>query len=295
MPFAHDIAGGQGNLIATAVQSPNFVSGSTGWQVRQDGSAEFNNIVIRGGTVVGGNAFYYSGTPAAGNLVASIAAASGVDSFGNNYVAGEASYAATFATAINGGQVVWYAGSLSGGWSSVATATSHAVVPQGLVINVAAELALTNSAGSSGLLLGTAVGPNVTLLQGAVGPITSGMPGAANTVETWHAMSPLLNSWANQAAPNVQCQYRAVASPPSTIEVIGSLNAAAATAITFFTLPAGYRPASSQMFPVGTFNGSAAIDNVTFGFCDTSGNLTIQQRSATQTGIYFHGLISLDA
>lgn len=46
--FAHDVAGGQGNLIATSLQSPNFVSGSMGWQVTKSGDAEFNNVTVRG-------------------------------------------------------------------------------------------------------------------------------------------------------------------------------------------------------------------------------------------------------
>lgn len=48
MPFQHDIAGGQGNLIVTSLQSPNFLHDVSGWQVAKDGSAEFNNLTIRG-------------------------------------------------------------------------------------------------------------------------------------------------------------------------------------------------------------------------------------------------------
>lgn len=89
--FRNSILGGI-NLIRAAIQSPNFVSGTSGWTVKQDGSAEFNNVVIRGGTVISGLALYYSGTPAAGNLIMSIAAAAGTDSFGNAYVAGVGVY-----------------------------------------------------------------------------------------------------------------------------------------------------------------------------------------------------------
>jgi len=46
--FAHDIAGGQGNLIATSLQSPNFVSGVSGWQVTKTGDAQFNSVTVRG-------------------------------------------------------------------------------------------------------------------------------------------------------------------------------------------------------------------------------------------------------
>lgn len=92
--FQHDIAGGQGNLVATAVQSPNYSAGSAGWQIRKDGSAEFNNLTIRGtfsGTdfiISSAGIFMYSGAPASGNLMISLAQAAGTDSFGNPYVKG---------------------------------------------------------------------------------------------------------------------------------------------------------------------------------------------------------------
>lgn len=286
---------GLGGMPPVPLNAPQGAALTGGVQPGQSsGIVTANKVIVFG---PGDGVFVYSGAPpAAGNLIASIAPAAGTDPYGNHYVAGDASYSATFATALNGGQVTWYTGSLATGWSVVATATSHAVAPQGLVILSAAEIALSLSGGgTAGLFLGTAVSPNIVNFTGNVVGLNTGVPGSAGTQETWHPMTPLLNSWAAQAAPNVQPQYRAVAAPINCIEVIGSLNAAAATAITFFTLPAGYRPASSQPFPVGTFSGTTGITNVTFGFCDTSGNLTIQQRSATQTGIYFHGLIALDA
>lgn len=63
MGFQHSIAGGQGNLIATSLQSPDFSSGSTGWQVRKDGSVEFNNGTFRG-TISGGTLIISQGTGA---------------------------------------------------------------------------------------------------------------------------------------------------------------------------------------------------------------------------------------
>lgn len=38
----------QSGSINGTIQSPGFVSGSSGWQIRPDGSAEFNNLVFRG-------------------------------------------------------------------------------------------------------------------------------------------------------------------------------------------------------------------------------------------------------
>lgn len=87
MEFQDELAGGT-VLVRPALQSPDYVTGVSGWAIKIDGSAEFNNVVIRGGTTVGGTALYYNGTPAVGNLIVSIAGSAGSDSFGNAYVQG---------------------------------------------------------------------------------------------------------------------------------------------------------------------------------------------------------------
>lgn len=105
LPIAFDT---QGNLIIPGVHSNNYVPGSSGWTINADGSAEFNNIVIRGGTVVSGLALYYAGPPANGNLIASISALQGTDAFGNTYLSGISSYAgppSSIYTSINGGVI----------------------------------------------------------------------------------------------------------------------------------------------------------------------------------------------
>lgn len=102
--FRHDIAGGQGNLVISALQSPNFEHGVQGWQIAKDGSAEFNNGTFRGtveastfeGTdfIINENgAFFYSGTPGTGNLITAIAATAGTDPVsGQAYSAGITTY-----------------------------------------------------------------------------------------------------------------------------------------------------------------------------------------------------------
>jgi hypothetical protein len=87
------ITQGLGNLAIPAIRSPNFVHGVSGWQIAKDGSAEFNNLTIRGtffglDFIINSNgAFFYNGTPALGNLKISIVSnGGGVDSFGNVYL-----------------------------------------------------------------------------------------------------------------------------------------------------------------------------------------------------------------
>ncbi len=91
-------------LRRAAIASPNYAAGTAGWTINADGSAEFNNLTIRGtfdGTdyeLNSSGAFFYSGTPALGNLVISIAPAAGTDAHGNPYVSGLAAYAAIAGT-----------------------------------------------------------------------------------------------------------------------------------------------------------------------------------------------------
>jgi hypothetical protein len=49
--FQDELAGGI-VLIRPALQSPDYEAGVSGWSINQDGSAEFNNITIRGGAGV---------------------------------------------------------------------------------------------------------------------------------------------------------------------------------------------------------------------------------------------------
>lgn len=66
-------------------------------------------------------AFFYSGTPASGNLIESVSNTAGTDGFSNHYVAGHATYQSGFAASLNGGFQVFYTGSLSAGWTASVT------------------------------------------------------------------------------------------------------------------------------------------------------------------------------
>lgn len=52
MGFRNPIVAGS-TLIREAIQSANYATGSAGWSINQDGSAEFNNVVIRGAVIAG--------------------------------------------------------------------------------------------------------------------------------------------------------------------------------------------------------------------------------------------------
>lgn len=78
--FENNIINALNALIRAAIHSPNFVTGVSGWSINKDGSAEFNNLTIRGtfqGTdwvINSSGLFMYDPTEALGNLAISITA-----------------------------------------------------------------------------------------------------------------------------------------------------------------------------------------------------------------------------
>lgn len=91
--FPQDVVAGT-QLVVPSIHSPNYITEVSGWTINLDGSAEFNNLTIRGtfsGTdfiINSSGAFFYSPSEGAGNLIVSIASSAGTDSFGNSYPKG---------------------------------------------------------------------------------------------------------------------------------------------------------------------------------------------------------------
>jgi len=192
-------------LVIPAINSPNFLTGISGWIIRIDGSVEFNNGVFRGtvtaGTFQGTNfvinqagAFFYSATPALGNLIASIAPAAGVDQYGNTYPQGlQVSQGEIDAGIING--AVINAGSISAGsiggsqivnstfQGGAVTESTITFDSSGGVLLVYASTTTTTTVNSSGNFT---VPAGVTQLQvecwgGGAGGAGGGLAGGANS------------------------------------------------------------------------------------------------------------------
>lgn len=143
--FTDPIVGGSGNLIRQSIQSPNFnITNGTGWSIDKNGNAYFFNVTASGTitatTVVvegsNGAILIYSGIPAAGNLINSIAGAPGVDIYGNSYPNGFATF--------NGTEIV------IGNWST-----------NGLVLNGANAIGQVHFDSSAG-----GVSPNMKMQSG---------------------------------------------------------------------------------------------------------------------------------
>lgn len=123
--------------------SPNFVTGVSGWSINQDGSAEFNNAVIRNGQIVSGTSLYYSSSPPAlGNLAVSIAAAAGTDSKGNHFVAGLGVYNQGTLTGvqISGGVINFLTAGAAGGPWTIGPTMATDVAGDTLTLNASLEI-----------------------------------------------------------------------------------------------------------------------------------------------------------
>lgn len=111
-----------GVLARDALQSTNYAAGTSGWTVNADGSAEFNNVTIRAGSVTSVLQLIYNPAPGAGNLIQSVSAGGGTDAYGNVYLPGDVEYITVGGTSYalsNDGKVLafWTAASQAGPWT----------------------------------------------------------------------------------------------------------------------------------------------------------------------------------
>jgi Pectate lyase superfamily protein len=93
--------------------------------------------------------------------------------------------------------------------------------------------------------------------------------------------------WSNFGGGFAALGFRVVAGPPNTLHLIGVVTAAGGSGVNIFTLPAGFRPASSQQIPVAQLSPATNWLNVF-----SSGGVSLQ---AAITGtISIDCLVSLD-
>jgi hypothetical protein len=115
------------------------------------------------------------------------------------------------------------------------------------------------------------------------------------TVETWHAVV-FQNGWSNVGGVNVTAQYRQVACPPQCVQLVGTIAPGTKTDGTIlFNLPAGYRPAHDQFFPLAT-NGAAGGGTTPQVSVAQNGDVKVfGVNTVGLTNIEFGCLVSLDA
>jgi hypothetical protein len=137
--------------------------------------------------IVGANGelLVYAPTAGAGNLVASVAGAAAVDPFGNNLVAGHASYAGNFATSLNAGFIQFYTGSLAGGWSTTGSIAADTLGDLAILAAAGRSIITNNQTLDDGFgnmaIAGTlTIGGSSNTGSGNNGGVTSGPSGTVN-------------------------------------------------------------------------------------------------------------------
>lgn len=299
MAFTNPITGGQGALVRPAIKSPGFVTGVSGWTINRDGSAEFNNLTIRG-TFKGTNfeldtsgMFFYSGTPAHGNLIASIANTAGTDAHSNPYPAGfnsqlDGTTGDPFALMRAGQLILGQIG--AAGAQDIANAGAISVNSSGTMI-VDSPLTATFTHGLQLLLEPAAAGSKpVALFQGqtntdnvsvqAIGAFVGGDP--TNGVATWQVVgvggaAAYAANWASSTTFNGQAgqmvlRYRLT--NENAVRVVGCAAATTGANIVPFILPAGFRPTLGNcMIPAMQFDPTSGKVISSFARVDGSGNI----------------------
>lgn len=312
------IAGG-GALRYPFLESPDFQTGVSGWIIRIDGSAEFNNLTIRGefhGTnfvLNSSGLFLYSGTPANGNLIASISNGSGTDAYSNTYLEGMVTYSGTSFAALDAGNL--FLGIIANGYATaglVGLSGADAVFassPTSVANTAAATWKLVDgltsvtphsAAGYPHLDVGASTAGVTGWINGAW--VHSTVSAGTSTAETWQSPSYNAN-WAGTTTFGTlsgglpSLRYRKDAEDNLWLE--GCFTPSAGAGNSVFNLPAGppsYRPAANGAFPVA-FISSGGVAGNAWMYVSTAGNLNINSQlgSTTTTGTvyYVNGKIPL--
>lgn len=238
-------------LRRPAIQSPNYVAGTTGWAIFADGTAEFNNVTVRGNAVVNGtDGSFVELTTQAGAAVLELSPATTSTTW--------SSPGLMYANAVTGGagDIIIQSPTPSPGGISVGTILirSNDSLNHGSLVQLAApgtngQVDLEAN-GTSGSILMNAINISINAgatltLTGATIAATSIVGIVSNAAETWHTPT-LINNF-TQATPALQ--YRMLASPPNTVQLYGWITSGATTAsgTAICQLPAGYRPAVNTL------------------------------------------------
>jgi hypothetical protein len=304
MPFRNYSLTKNGQLTIGQILSPNYVAGVSGWEIRKDGSAEFNSLTIRGtfdGTdyvINSGGAFFYNGTPAAGNLITSIAAMAGTDAFGNAYPQGLKVYGTGGSAAayvlldpvlgriviqneLTGFQAVCDGGSLTMSTpSSAANPATYAVQDSPLASIIESPGDGTHATYETKLYAATGSTPAYAQV-----PLQVALDPSSGSAETWHNITAD-SGWTGVVTP----QYRLL--PDGNVQLRGQLTHTGTAVAIFFNnghpLPAAYQPSATRVYrpPIS----ADAAGTVSMG---TNGVITMRASGFTATQIILDGIYSI--
>lgn len=324
MPFNNPITGAQGSLVRPDIKSPNYVAGSTGWSINQNGTAEFNSVTARGTVNVNGinNSFIdivldNTGLPfifiKPEDLVGHTTGDGQIDAFyGTNNAPGLEIISPTIdggasaAIQLFGTDTIATPPSINfNGDATFNDAVNHLtdtdflpaaatteITFWGVITDTLKRLAIDGN-GHMAWGVGGNTARDTVLYRASAGnlAVDNLLKNVSGSAETWHSMS-LVNGWANSGGSDPTAQYRLVPSPANCVQIVGSIHGGTnANGTTIATLPVGYRPATHKvLFPtaVDVLNGSPRMT------LNTNGTLTIDN-STSAAFIFFNQIIPLDA
>lgn len=167
---------------------------------------------------------------------------------------------------------------------SVALASSS---PDGTTTPTARGYLMYADAGGTSAVAAFWDGSGVTV----TGTLAAAEPGAATlTTETWHTLT-LKNGWTNLAGGYTAANYRAIGSPPKSVQVVGTIVPGTLTDGTVIaTLPAGYLPVKQAYHVVYTDSTSSSAGL----HIDASGNLKIYGVTTGATVVGINAIYALD-
>lgn len=284
----------QGKLLASIAGAAgtdgngnSFPLGAEIFQGQFDGT----NYVINSA-----GAFFYSGAPASGNLIASITNAAGSDTYGNAYDAGITAYDPS-----TGEYAQLTGGSAAIGVSGTQTGALIGGAPVTITSGPVAELYAIDGASTLSTILDL-VGPaspgagaayfygweptassttDVTVgVLGSVKALIAGSPGSSPTVETTHPLGALGVTGIDITVSN----YYRLPDGGIFISIKGSATGTVSAGSKTFpnALPAGYQPATGTLLPAMFGGNIAAGEPRPRLVVNTNGDVTL----------YYPGLVS---
>lgn len=209
-------------------------------------------VIVAGGN--GEGLFVYSGTPATGNLIASIAATAGTDAHGNAYQAGVTSYGPVNFSQLLGGAV--NLGPLAGG----SFLANVAVTGTDLLLQSASDGSafgsLIDVTAHSGVVVeaqaGTPASPLLSInglaLLSAVGKFLFASDPVNTGQESWHPFTLQASCTAGTDVNGTTYTPAYMLLPSGDVKLRGVVvapGAGLAAATTWATIPTGYRPGTN--------------------------------------------------
>lgn len=327
--FQNPPVGNQGILVRPAIKSPNYVLGISGWIINRDGTAEFNNVTVRG-TIVGST--IETATSGARIVIDNTGTMTIYNSSGVAVIVASASLQ-DIVIGPSGSPQVTLAGSgtgeiliSSGGTHETAGSIVAAVGLKGAAnefsnMTIAGEREggiqsyslIFNSGAADG-----STKPSLQIQDGHGTSVASFQEGVNNSSliaplatgpESWHDLTLNANGrWTNRGAGFPHVRYQFLVSPPSCVMIQGEVTFTDNGSIhlgngsIIGTLPLAYTPGSEQPCNVvGIYGGSGytiTANQTPRVIVDTSGNVSVWNITTTANGntcgIQFNSIYSLN-